>query len=195
MENTDNLSSENRVEWSIAALIALLSILTASNAYYSNIEDSNSNHNYFTSQSIIVEANSLYLEANQAIIYDLNAYDSYYLADLEGNDTRAEFYFSGLSDSAVASFNRSSGPFDDQYYDEMYSFASEREGEGIALAEKAEAENKASDEFQLAVLFSAVGLSLTGWASVISSTKLKFTFMGSSVVALGISVLQSLSVG
>ena len=195
METNDNLSSENQVEWSIAALIAILSILTASNAYYSNIEDSNSNHNYFTSQSIIVEANSLYLEANQAIIYDLNAYDSYYLADLEGNDTRAEFYFSGLSDSAVASFNRSSGPFDDQYYDEMYSFASEREGEGIALAEKAEAENKASDEFQLAVLFSAVGLSLTGWASVISSTKLKFTFMGSSVVALGISVLQSLSVG
>ena len=195
MEKTDNLSSENRVEWTIAALIAILSILTASNAYYSNIEDSNSNHNYFTSQSIIVEANSLYLEANQAIIYDLNAYDSYYLADLEGNDTRAEFYFSGLSDSAVASFNRSSGPFDDQYYDEMYSFASEREGEGIALAEKAEAENKVSDEFQLAVLFSAVGLSLTGWASVISSTKLKFTFMGSSVAALGISVLQSLNVG
>ena len=195
MEKTDNLSSENRVEWTIAALIAILSILTASNAYYSDVEDSNSNQNYFTSQSIIVEANSLYLEANQAIIYDLNAYDSYYLADLEGNDTRAEFYFSGLSDSAIASFNRSSGPFDDQYYDEMYSFASEREGEGIALAEKAEAENRASDEFQLAVLFSAVGLSLTGWASVISSTKLKFTFMGSSVVALGISVLQSLSVG
>ena len=195
MEKTDNLSSENRVEWTIAALIAILSILTASNAYYSDVEDSNSNQNYFTSQSIIVEANSLYLEANQAIIYDLNAYDSYYLADLEGNDTRAEFYFSGLSDSAVASFNRSSGPFDDQYYDEMYSFASEREGEGIALAEKAEAENKASDEFQLAVLFSAVGLSLTGWASVISSTKLKFTFMGSSVAALGISVLQSLNVG
>lgn len=195
MEKTDNLSSENRVEWTIAALIAILSILTASNAYYSDVEDSNSNQNYFTSQSIIVEANSLYLEANQAIIYDLNAYDSYYLADLEGNDTRAEFYFSGLSDSAVASFNRSSGPFDDQYYDEMYSFASEREGEGIALAEKAEAENKVSDEFQLAVLFSAVGLSLTGWASVISSTKLKFTFMGSSVAALGISVLQSLSVG
>ena len=195
METNDNLSSENQVEWSIAALIAILSILTASNAYYSNIEDSNSNHNYFTSQSIIVEANSLYLEANQAIIYDLNAYDSYYLADLEGNDTKADFYFSGLSDSAIASFNRSSGPFDDQYYDEMYSFASEREGEGIALAEKAEAENKASDEFQLAVLFSAVGLSLTGWASVISSTKLKFTFMGSSIVALGISVLQSLSVG
>ena len=95
METNDNLSSENQVEWSIAALIAILSILTASNAYYSNIEDSNSNHNYFTSQSIIVEANSLYLEANQAIIYDLNAYDSYYLADLEGNYTRAEFYFSG----------------------------------------------------------------------------------------------------
>tara|TARA_Y100000991_G_C21924954_1_gene328218 strand:+ start:90 stop:677 length:588 start_codon:yes stop_codon:yes gene_type:complete len=195
MENTKKLSNESKTEWSIAALIALLSILTASTAYYSHIEDSNSNHNYFTSQAIIVEANSLYLEANQAIIYDLNAYDSYYLADLEGNETKADYYFAGLSDSAIDSFNRSSGPFDEQYYDEMYSFASDREDEGIALAEKAEAENIASDEFQLAVLFSAVGLSLTGWASVISSPKLKLTFMGSSIVSLTLSVLQALSVG
>ena len=195
MENTEKLSNESKTEWSIAALIALLSILTASTAYYSHIEDSNSNHNYFTSQAIIVEANSLYLEANQAIIYDLNAYDSYYLADLEGNETKADYYFAGLSDSAIDSFNRSSGPFDEQYYDEMYSFTSDREDEGIALAEKAEAENIASDEFQLAVLFSAVGLSLTGWASVISSPKLKLTFMGSSIVSLTLSVLQALSVG
>ena len=111
MENTEKLSNESKTEWSIAALIALLSILTASTAYYSHIEDSNSNHNYFTSQAIIVEANSLDLEANQAIIYDLNAYDSYYLADLEGNETKADYYFSGLSDSAIADFNRSSGPF------------------------------------------------------------------------------------
>ena len=194
MGNTDNISNESKTEWSIAALIALLSILTASTAYYSHIEDSNSNHNYFTSQAIIVEANSLYLEANQAIIYDLNAYDSYYLADLEGNETKADYYFAGLSNSAIDSFNRSTGPFDDQYYDEMYSFASNREKEGIALAEKAEAENIASDEFQLAVLFSAVGLSLTGWASVINSPKLKLTFMSSSIVALALSVLQALSV-
>ena len=96
----------------------MLSILTASTAYYSHIEDSNSNHNYFTSQAIIVEANSLYLEANQAIIYDLNAYDSYYLADLEGNETKADYYFAGLSNSAIDSFNRSTGPFDDQYYED-----------------------------------------------------------------------------
>ena len=77
----------------------------------------------------------------------------------------------------------------------MYSFASDREDEGIALAEKAEAENIASDEFQLAVLFSAVGLSLTGWASVISSSKLELTFMGSSIISLTLSILQALSVG
>ena len=77
----------------------------------------------------------------------------------------------------------------------MYSFASDREDEGIALAEKAEAENIASDEFQLAVLFSAVGLSLTGWAFVISSSKLKLTFMGSSIISLTLSILQALSVG
>ena len=186
---------ENKTEWSIAGLIALLSILTASTAYYSHMEDSNSTHNYFSSQSIIVEANSLYLEANQAIMYDMNSYDSYVIASNDGNESLAMFYFSGLSQSAVDSDNRSTGPFDDQYFEEMYSYASLREAEGQELAGIAANQNDAADEYQLAVLFSAVGLSLTGWASVISSTRLKFTFMGSSVVALALSVLQALSVG
>ena len=77
MDEKEISSNENRVEWSIAGLIALLSILTASTAYYSHMEDSSSTHNYFTSQTIIVEANSLYLEANQAIMYDMNSYDSF----------------------------------------------------------------------------------------------------------------------
>ena len=186
---------ESKTEWSIAGLIALLSILTASTAYYSHMEDSNSTHNYFSSQSIIVEANSLYLEANQAIMYDMNSYDSYVIASNDGNESLAMFYFSGLSQSAVDSDNRSTGPFDDQYFEEMYSYASLREAEGQELASIAANQNDAADEYQLAVLFSAVGLSLTGWASVISSTRLKFTFMGSSVVALTLSVLQALSVG
>ena len=105
------------------------------------------------------------------------------------------FYFSGLSQSAVDSDNRSTGPFDDQYFEEMYSYASLREAEGQELASIAANQNDAADEYQLAVLFSAVGLSLTGWASVISSTRLKFTFIGSSIVALSLSVLQALSVG
>ena len=109
---------ENKTEWSIAGLIALLSILTASTAYYSHMEDSNSTHNYFSSQSIIVEANSLYLEANQAIMYDMNSYDSYVIASNDGNESLAMFYFSGLSQSAVDSDNRSTGPFDDQYFEE-----------------------------------------------------------------------------
>ena len=186
---------ESKTEWSIAGLIALLSILTASTAYYSHMEDSNSTHNYFSSQSIIVEANSLYLEANQAIMYDMNSYDSYVIASNDGNESLAMFYFSGLSQSAVDSDNRSTGPFDDQYFEEMYSYASLREAEGQELAGIAANQNDAADEYQLAVLFSAVGLSLTGWASVISSTRLKFTFMGSSIVALSFSVLQALSVG
>ena len=186
---------ESKTEWSIAGLIALLSILTASTAYYSHMEDSNSTHNYFSSQSIIVEANSLYLEANQAIMYDMNSYDSYVIASNDGNESLAMFYFSGLSQSAVDSDNRTTGPFDDQYFEEMYAYASLREAEGQELAGIAESQNNAADEYQLAVLFSAVGLSLTGWASVITSTRLKFTFMGSSVVALTLSVLQALSVG
>ena len=189
-ENTD----VNRLEIFIAAMIALLSISTASTAYFSHMEDSNSTHNYFSSQSIIVEANSLYLEANQAIMYDMNSYDSFLIALNDGNESLAEFYFSGLSQSAIDSDNRTSGPFDDQYYEEMYAFASQREAEGQELADKAAEQNDAADEYQLAVLFSAVGLSLTGWASVISSHKLKLTFLTCSVVVLLISVVQASSV-
>ena len=195
MDVEQEVIGKDKLEIIIAAMIALLSILTAGMAYNSHMEDSNSTHNYFSSQSIIVEANSLYLEANQAIMYDMNSYDSYVIASNDGNESLAMFYFSGLSQSAVDSDNRSTGPFDDQYFEEMYSYASLREAEGQELAGIAANQNDAADEYQLAVLFSAVGLSLTGWASVISSTRLKFTFMGSSVVALTLSVLQALSVG
>ena len=194
MEEVKGDKDLNRLEIFIAAMIALLSISTASTAYFSHMEDSNSTHNYFSSQSIIVEANSLYLEANQAIMYDMNSYDSFLIALNDGNESLAEFYFSGLSQSAIDSDNRTSGPFDEQYFDEMYAFASQREAEGQELADKAAEQNDAADEYQLAVLFSAVGLSLTGWASVISSHKLKLTFLTCSVVALLISVVQASSV-
>tara|TARA_B100000029_G_scaffold420703_1_gene426670 strand:+ start:288 stop:872 length:585 start_codon:yes stop_codon:yes gene_type:complete len=194
MDGNEETNNGGRLELFMAAMIALLSILTAASAYYSHMEDSSSTHNYFSSQSIIVEASSLYLEANQAIIYDMNSYDSYVIALNDGNESLAEFYFSGLSQSAIDSDNRSSGPFDEQYFEEMYSFASIREEEGLTLAEKAEIQNDAADEYQLAVLFSAVGLSLTGWASVISSHKLKLTFLGCSVVSLLLCVMQASSV-
>tara|TARA_B100001250_G_scaffold312051_1_gene274043 strand:- start:170 stop:646 length:477 start_codon:yes stop_codon:yes gene_type:complete len=158
------------------------------------MEDSSSTHNYFTSQSIIVEANSLYLEANQAIIYDFNSYDSYYLAMEEGNTTVADFYYSGLSESAISSISRENGPFDDQYFDEMYGYASSREAEGQELASLASVQNDSADQYQLAVLFAAVGLSMTGWASVISSHKLKYTFLACSIVALLLCTVQASSV-
>ena len=194
MDESKEVMDINKLEIFIAAMIALLSILTAGTAYYSHMEDSSSTHNYFSSQSIIVEASSLYLEANQAIIYDMNSYDSYVIALNDGNESLAEFYFSGLSQSAIDSDNRSSGPFDEQYFDEMYAFASQREAEGQKLADKAAGQNTAADEFQLAVLFSAVGLSLTGWASVISSRKLKLTFLSCSIVALLLCIVQASSV-
>ena len=85
MEEVKENKDGSRLEIFIEAMIALLSISTASTAYFSHMEDSSSTHNYFSSQSIIVEANSLYLEANQAIVYDMNSYDSYLIALNDGN--------------------------------------------------------------------------------------------------------------
>ena len=187
--------SDMKMEVAMAALIAVLSISTASTAYFSHMENSSSTHNYHSSQSILVTANSLYLEANQAIIYDFNAFDDYYLASEAGNQSVADYYYSGLSQEAIDSLDRGTGPFDDQYFDEMYDYAVTTEEEGLTLSERAAEENTASDEYQLAVLISAVGLSLVGWAALMQARNLKLTFMGCSMLALLLSVLQALSVG
>ena len=187
--------TKNRIEILMAAMIALLSICTASTAYASHMEGSSSTHNYHTSDSILVTANSLYLEANQIIIYDFNCYDSYYLAQEAGNESVADYYFDQMSLEAQNSMERDNGPFDDQYFDEMFDYASSTEDEGLALADIAAQENTNSDEYQLAVLISAVGLSLTGWAALIESQKLKLTFVSCSAFALLISAIQALSVG
>ena len=110
------------------------------------------------------------------------------------NTTVADFYYSGLSESAISSISRENGPFDDQYFDEMYGYASSREAEGQELAALASVQNDSADQYQLAVLFAAVGLSMTGWASVISSHKLKYTFLACSIVALLLCTVQASSV-
>ncbi len=195
MEETDNEEGVARLELFMAAMIALLSISTAGTAYLSHMEGSSSTHNYHTSDSILVTANSLYLEANQVIIYDFNCYDSYYLALEAGNESVADYYYSSMSQEALDSLERETGPFDDQYFEEMYEYASTTEDEGLELADQAAQENTNSDEYQLAVLISAVGLSLTGWAALMQAKKLKMTFITCSGLALMLSVVQAIGVG
>ena len=190
----DDKAEKDWMEFMLTAMIAMLAISTAGTAYFSHMEGSESTHNYFTSQSILVEANSLFLEANQIIIYDFNLYDGYYLANIEGDTSTSNYYYDSMSLELIASLDRENGPFDDQYYQEMYQLPNDVYENGSILAEEASVQNTASDGYQLAVLISAVGLSLTGWAALMASNKLKLTFFSSSVFCLIITIIQAFSV-
>jgi hypothetical protein len=190
----DDADKDKRLEIIMTAMIAILSISTAGTAYFSHMENSSSTHDYFTSQSILVDANSLYLEANQAIIYDFTMYDGYYLANATGDTNTSDYYYFSMSDALKDSLERDTGPFDEQYYDEMYENAESVYEDGTLLAFDAAEQNTASDEYQLAVLISAVGLSLTGWAALMKTKRLKVTFLTCSIFCLIMTSIQTLSV-
>lgn len=190
----DDADKDKRLEIIMTAMIAILSISTAGTAYFSHMENSSSTHDYFTSQSILVDANSLYLEANQAIIYDFTMYDGYYLANATEDTNTSDYYYFSMSDALKDSLERDTGPFDEQYYDEMYENAESVYEDGTLLAFDAAEQNTASDEYQLAVLISAVGLSLTGWAALMKTKRLKVTFLTCSIFCLIMTSIQTLSV-
>ncbi len=182
------------IETLLALIIAVLSVFTAYAAFKSAEIDSTSTDNYFLAQSYLNDANSLYLERGQDIIYDFNAYDSYNIYQEERPEI-SDYYYDQLSDEAIASMERPSGPFDQTYYDEMYiEPTSILEDEEIAFTSAAHDSNRAV-AYQLTVRILAVGLSFAAWASLAEKeNRLRNIFLGLSILALIIGLVQMLSI-
>jgi hypothetical protein len=111
-----------RSEWVLGILVALLSVLIAAAAYQSSLFDSKESDLNVEGQKQLTESNSLYLEANQFVIYDYQMYDGWYIND-GTNDELAQYYMGSFSEELTASMDREDGLFDDQYYTEMYAEA------------------------------------------------------------------------
>ena len=188
MENNKALS--NRINTALAALVAILSVLTGYAAFKSSEAESNSTNLSFESQALLTEANSLYLEANQFVIYDFDRFDLYVVN--EGVDNFAsEYYYDQLSNEALASIDRLEGPFDDVYYNEMYLDANIAIQEGKDVAALALKENLRADQYKLSLFTIAIGLSFSGWASLIlEREKLRLMFAISSGLALAFGLFQ-----
>jgi len=176
----------------LAFNIAVLSILAAYSAYLSARIDSNSTDNYFLAQSYLNDANSLFIERGQDIIYDFNAFDSFVIY-ADSNPEISEYFFSQLSDAAHNSMDRPDGPFDEGYYDEMYAVPNEiLEYEAEAFEIAAHDSNRAVD-YQLTVLIMAIGLSFVAWASLADKgTRYRTLFLAASYVALAFGLVQML---
>jgi hypothetical protein len=168
----------------IGLLVTVLSVLTAFSAYQSSLFDSKESDFNVAGQKLLTDSNSMYLETNQFVIYDFSMYDGWYIN--EGKDDEiAQYYKDSFSESLQASMERESGPFDDQYYTEMYADADADYAEALTQFEEAQTAGDRADKLQLAVLIFAVGLALAAYASMVDSeSNLRVLFAIGSILGL-----------
>lgn len=155
-------------EWVLGVLVAVLSVLIAAAAYQSSLFDSKESDMNVEGQKQLTESNTYYLEANQFVIYDFQMYDGWYINE-GSNDDLAEYYLGSFSGELTSSMEREEGPFDDQYYEEMYADADALYEEAINAFEDANAAGDKADQLQLVVLILAVGLALSAYGSMLSN--------------------------
>lgn len=171
-------------EWVLGVLVALLSVLIAAAAYQSSLFDSKESDLNVEGQKQLTESNSLYLEANQFVIYDYQMYDGWYINEGTNNDL-AVYYQTSFSENLTASMEREEGPFDDTYYSEMYADAEATYEASMTAFDDANTAGNKADQLQLVVLIFAVGLALAAYGSMLAEeAKLRFFFGLLSIVAL-----------
>jgi hypothetical protein len=182
-----------RSEWVLGILVALLSVLIAAAAYQSSLFDSKESDFNVEGQKQLTESNSMYLEANQFVIYDYQLYDGWYVND-GVNDELAQYYMDSFSEELTASLSRPDGLFDDEYYTEMYADAEATYDESMTAFEDANGAGDKADQLQLVVLIFAVGLALAAYASMLDKeAKLRFFFGLLSILALVFGAIQYIS--
>ena len=169
-------------------LVAFLSVLTALAAYQGSIADSQESDLNVEGQKQLTEANSFYLEANQFVLYDYTMYDGWYVAD---DPEIVDYFFGNFSTELTDSMDRTEGPFDDQYYAEMYADADSLYEKAVNYFDQAQAAGERAIQMQLVVLVFAVGLALAAYASLIQARKLiRVVFAIASMLALVMGVVS-----
>ncbi|HWQ45838.1 MAG TPA: hypothetical protein VN376_03165 [Longilinea sp.] len=150
----------------LGTLVAVLSVFTAFAAFQGSMADSKESDKNVEAQQVLSLSNTEFLRANQDIIQDYTMYDGWWIND-GVNAENAEYYMANFSEYLTASMDREGGPFDDQYYDEMYTDADSSFDEAMGLYDEAQAAGDKADRYQLILMIFAVGLSMGAWASLL----------------------------
>jgi hypothetical protein len=168
----------------LGTLVALLSVLVALAAYQGSLSDSQESDKNVEGQKQLTEANAMYLETNQFVIYDFTMYDGWYV-NQDTNPDIAEYYQGSYSDNLISSIDRPDGPFDSQYYQEMYADADSTYNEAQTYFDEAQAAGDRANKMQLVVLVFAVGLALAAYGSLMAPEKaIRAVFTIGSIAAL-----------
>lgn len=165
----------------LGTLIALLSVFTALASYQGSMSDSDQNKYEILAMKNLNDGNAEYLRANQDITQDYNYFDNWYLNVDERPDI-GEYYQTSFSEALQAAVDRNPDTvWDDQYYDEMYTDATnlwDDSDTNFTLASEADAKG---DKLALVMMVMALGLAFAAWASLLhaeSNLRLAFALFG-----------------
>ena len=152
-------------EMILGALIAILSVFTAYASWQGSIADSKQNENEIKGMQSLNDGNAEYLSANQFIVYDYTMFDGWYTTD---DEAKAEYYESSYSEELIAAIEANpEDPFSEDYYNAMYAEANAYWEESDAAFELAGQYDNRGDGLQLVILFTALGLAFSAWASLL----------------------------
>jgi len=171
-------------------LVTALSVFTAATNYIT-YQISGTASGYDTEGSrLLANSNTEYVLATQYIIQDYTMFDGFYIK--QGiDDFATEYYQSNFSPELQASLERDA-VFDDQYYDEMYSYSDELFNQAFEEFDKANAASEREAGFQLAMLVAAVGLAFAAYASLLDElNKMRPLFALMSFLLLAFSIIQA----
>lgn len=177
-ENTNTKSKY--IELILPVLISILSILTGFAAYKSAAIGSDSTDNYFIAQTHLTDANLLYIEQGQEILFDRLLYEK-----MGKNIVSSE----EVSKEALESLKREEGPFDKAYYESMYKAPKALIVEQDKAFEIAKYDSDRSVSWQLVVLIMAIGTAFAAWGSIAeneSMSKMLFTIFSTLALIAGL---------
>lgn len=199
------------LELVIVVLLGVASLTTAYASFQAALYDSRMAGNYAQGQNAQTEAESLYLEANQQYIQDVQTWArlTELSIDMDSSDPQvaaaasAKFdtlYFVSVGETLDAAITWSQeqndaapddyvSPFDsEEYQAALFGAWAEQDDASAALLEQGDADNAASDRLTLNTVLLAITLFLLGVAAVLNRRRLQLALVAVSggifVVAL-----------
>lgn len=213
------LSSEKfaeRIEFFIAVILGITAVLTAYAAWQSSLYDGNQASCYAAGTAAIADANSLYNEADQLFVQDMNTWNRIVdlridiaFAEDKGNSEDAERYqwkldqimYDNVSDSLSEAIDWAdsqaeyASPFEMEGYSESYYIdADDMYNEGQEKIQEGEKNNNLGDQLGLVTVIYAVVLFLLGIINTFKSTRTKLIITSASIIALVYAVIAMLQV-
>ena len=207
----------SNVELLTAVLLGVVSVTTAYASFQAALYDGETAKQFTEGQNSQTEAESLYLEANQQYIRDVQLWDRMTELSIEMGDpdparaaiAQAQFQtleFQSVSEELSAAIDWSNqqndanpdeyaSPFDSEdYQNALYSAWAAEDDKSIAAFKAGDVADKHGDTLTLTTVLMAISLFLLGVAAVARQLRVQFILIGVSMVIYVVSLVMMLGV-